>query len=167
MLKPKWARLLINLARVKRGGTLLDPFCGTGSILIEAYYLDLVPTGMDLDWKAIKKSKLNLFHYQIPAKINVGDATKLEEFYKPNSIDGIATDLPYGRSSTVAGREISKLYYDFLKSALKVLKPGAYLVMMRASEVHNRTPVGYERIGKGDIYAHRGLTRRAIILRKK
>lgn len=166
MLKPKMARLLVNLARVKRGGKLMDPFCGTGSILIEANYLDIKSVGMDLDWKAIQKSKINLKHYKIPAKVEVGDATKLEEKFKPNSIDGIATDLPYGRSSTLGGRKIAKLYYDFLSSSLKVLKKDGYLVMMKPSKVRNRIPKGFKKVGQGDFYAHSGLTRRVVILRK-
>ncbi len=33
-LHPKLARALVNLARVPMGGVLLDPFCGTGGILL-------------------------------------------------------------------------------------------------------------------------------------
>jgi len=165
MLKPKLARLLVNLARVKPHGKLFDPFCGTGSVLIEAYHLNLKPIGIDVDWKAIKKSEINLKHYKIPAKVKVGDATKLEEQFKPKSIDGIATDLPYGRSSTLAGRDINKLYYEFLNSALKVLKPKRYLVFMKPNKVNNRIPKGYKKIGHGDVYVHGGLTRRVVVLR--
>src|SRR6266508_1848825 len=35
-LHPRLARTLVNLSRVQDGGTLLDPFCGTGGILLEA-----------------------------------------------------------------------------------------------------------------------------------
>ena len=35
-LHPRYARALINLTGVKNGGTVLDPFCGTGGIVIEA-----------------------------------------------------------------------------------------------------------------------------------
>lgn len=36
MLPPKLARIMVNLTRVPEGGTLLDPFCGSGTILMEA-----------------------------------------------------------------------------------------------------------------------------------
>lgn len=35
-LHPKFARALVNLSRIKKGDKILDPFCGTGGILIEA-----------------------------------------------------------------------------------------------------------------------------------
>lgn len=167
MLKPKLARLLINLARIKEGGRLLDPFCGTGSILIEAHYLDLNPVGIDLDSRAIEKSNINLKAYNLSIKVDIGDATKLEDKYKADSFDGIVTDLPYGRSSTLGGKEIQSLYYNFLKSALKVLKKGHYLVFMKPSYITNKIPAGFKKVGQGDLYAHKGLTRRAVILKKK
>lgn len=36
MLPPKLARMMVNLAQVPQGGTLLDPFCGGGTIGMEA-----------------------------------------------------------------------------------------------------------------------------------
>ncbi|MCK4365573.1 MAG: DNA modification methylase, partial [Thermoplasmatales archaeon] len=35
-LHPKLARALVNLSSIKKDETLLDPFCGTGGILLEA-----------------------------------------------------------------------------------------------------------------------------------
>ncbi len=36
MLPPKLARMMVNLARINDGATILDPFCGNGTILMEA-----------------------------------------------------------------------------------------------------------------------------------
>jgi tRNA G10 N-methylase Trm11 len=36
MLPPKLARMMVNLARVPSQGTLFDPFCGGGTVLMEA-----------------------------------------------------------------------------------------------------------------------------------
>lgn len=36
MLPPKLARMMVNLASVENGQTLLDPFCGSGTVLMEA-----------------------------------------------------------------------------------------------------------------------------------
>lgn len=36
MLPPKLARMMVNLAQVPHGGTLIDPFCGGGTISMEA-----------------------------------------------------------------------------------------------------------------------------------
>ncbi|MGC8609676.1 MAG: TIGR01177 family methyltransferase, partial [Thermoplasmata archaeon] len=35
-MHPKYARFLVNSAHVREGETILDPFCGTGGVLIEA-----------------------------------------------------------------------------------------------------------------------------------
>ncbi|MDY6768561.1 MAG: hypothetical protein SVW02_00425, partial [Candidatus Nanohaloarchaea archaeon] len=35
-IHPRLARALVNLSQVERGGSVLDPFCGTGGILLEA-----------------------------------------------------------------------------------------------------------------------------------
>lgn len=36
MLPPKLARMMVNLGRIGDGETLLDPFCGSGTVLMEA-----------------------------------------------------------------------------------------------------------------------------------
>src|SRR5438445_4111101 len=46
-LHPKFARALVNLARVPMAGTVLDPFCGTGGVLLEAMQLGLRGVGLD------------------------------------------------------------------------------------------------------------------------
>src|SRR5207245_1715269 len=46
-LHPKFARALVNLARVPMAGTVLDPFCGTGGVLLEAAELGLRGVGID------------------------------------------------------------------------------------------------------------------------
>jgi tRNA (guanine10-N2)-dimethyltransferase len=40
---------MINLSQVKEGSLLLDPFCGTGTILIEPSYLKINSVGVDID----------------------------------------------------------------------------------------------------------------------
>ncbi len=36
MLPPKLARMMVNLAQIPKDGTVLDPFCGSGTVLMEA-----------------------------------------------------------------------------------------------------------------------------------
>ncbi len=48
---PKLSRALVNIAGVKEGETLLDPFAGTGSILLEASIVGALPVGVDISWK--------------------------------------------------------------------------------------------------------------------
>ncbi|MFQ6077015.1 MAG: DNA methyltransferase, partial [Candidatus Bathyarchaeia archaeon] len=47
-LMPKLARCMVNLARPRRGDSVLDPFCGTGSLLIEAGLMGMKALGSDI-----------------------------------------------------------------------------------------------------------------------
>ena len=44
---PKLSRALVNLSGVDLGEVFLDPFCGTGSLLLEAYELGAESLGAD------------------------------------------------------------------------------------------------------------------------
>jgi len=48
-LHPKLARALVNLSAIKKGETILDPFCGTGGILIEAGLIGARVIGSDIE----------------------------------------------------------------------------------------------------------------------
>ena len=47
-LHPKVARALVNLSEVEKNETLLDPFCGTGGILLEAGLIGANVIGNDI-----------------------------------------------------------------------------------------------------------------------
>ena len=61
MLPPKLAQIMLNLSGAKPADTILDPFCGSGTILTEAMlmgYQDLV--GSDVSSKAIEDTGKNI-----------------------------------------------------------------------------------------------------------
>ena len=61
MLPPKLAQILINLCGVlPEGARLLDPFCGTGVVLQEAYLMGYKPYGTDLSERMVEYSRKNL-----------------------------------------------------------------------------------------------------------
>jgi tRNA (guanine10-N2)-dimethyltransferase len=108
-MSPKLARAMVNLTGAKKGETLLDPFCGSGGILIEAGFAGLKLIGSDLDKIMIERAKINLKHYKLSAKLSIQDARKIKGSY-----DYIATDLPYGLSTKVD--DVKQLLFDFLKN---------------------------------------------------
>ena len=59
-MSPNLARCMANLARVNEGDVVLDPFCGTGGILIEAGLIGCKVIGCDIDWKMKKGTATNL-----------------------------------------------------------------------------------------------------------
>lgn len=60
MIPPKLAQIMVNLAQVKYGSTILDPFCGSGTILQEALLLGHNVLGGDASTTAVTGTKQNL-----------------------------------------------------------------------------------------------------------
>lgn len=143
MLPPKLAQIMINLAGLGSDSTILDPFCGSGTILTEAMlmgYRNLI--GLDISNKAIKDTKTNIVWTQsefkilnFKFKIFNADASQLSKHIAPNSIDAIVTE-PYlgpqrGKpdiNKTI--NELEKLYSDSLREFYKILKPSGRVVMV-------------------------------------
>jgi SAM-dependent methyltransferase len=74
MLPPKLAQMLINLAGVTRGSALYDPFCGTGTVLIEAGLLGYTVLGSDLDPRMVAAAEANLVSQSLAGETWVADA---------------------------------------------------------------------------------------------
>ena len=53
-------KILINLSKTKESQTLIDPFCGSGTILQEAMLNDINVIGLDVDKISVDQTKLNL-----------------------------------------------------------------------------------------------------------
>ena len=154
-LHPKLARAVVNLTRIKPKQTLLDPFVGTGGILIEAGLINCKLIGSDISKEMLKKCRLNLKIFKLKAKLIQEDATKIKI-----SVDAIATDPPYGKASPIKNKN---LYTDFLNNAYKILKPKQYLVIITPNiKVKSKFKI----IKTIDYYVHKSLTRKIIILRK-
>jgi DNA modification methylase len=54
---PQLAKSLLNLAQLKPGQTVLDPFCGSGTVLLEGYLNGLDAKGFELNPLALKISR--------------------------------------------------------------------------------------------------------------
>lgn len=97
-LAPRLARLLVNLTGAVRGMTLLDPFCGTGTILQEGLMMGLNVVGIDIDLSVAKAAEMNLQwvkrQFGAPGRVRVirGDARRLSDFLEEDSIDAVATE---------------------------------------------------------------------------
>jgi tRNA G10 N-methylase Trm11 len=60
MLPPKLAQIMLNLAKSGPDLTVLDPFCGTGVVLMEAALKHSKLEGSDINPKMIEYTKVNL-----------------------------------------------------------------------------------------------------------
>lgn len=127
-LHPKFARALVNLSKVKKGETLLDPFCGTGGILLEAGLIDAYPIGADIEKKMIDGCKKTLKYYDVKDfRLFQSDVGNIGNHIK--KMDAVVTDLPYGKATTTKGESLTSLYNRAFKNINKVLKKGKTAVI--------------------------------------
>jgi tRNA (guanine10-N2)-dimethyltransferase len=127
-LHPRIARALVNLSNVKKDDILLDPFCGTGGILLEAGLIGARIIGTDIEEKMISGCKKTLDYFNISNyKLFQSDIGNIDKYVK--DIDTIVTDLPYGRSATTKGEHMNLLYQRSFKMINKVLKKGSKAVI--------------------------------------
>jgi len=122
-LHPKLARALVNLSSIKKDETLLDPFCGTGGILVEAGLIGAKVIGSDIEEKMIEGCKKTLNFYNIKNyDLHVSDIGEIGK--EICQVDAIVTDLPYGKSTTTKGEKMDDLYKRTFKSMSNLLKDG-------------------------------------------
>jgi tRNA G10 N-methylase Trm11 len=134
---------MINLSRAKINNTILDPFCGSGTILTESLlmgYKDII--GSDISEKAINDTRKNIEwvkkNYGLGIKnyaLYNKDVLELSKFIKPNSIDAIITEPYLGPQRgkidiRKARKELEKLYSKSLVEFTKVLKLDGRVVMV-------------------------------------
>lgn len=91
-LTSRLARALVNLA-APPASTLIDPCCGTGSILLEACALGIPIHGADKSRQAVHMARANLAHFGYDAAVEVADICTLDR-----RAAALVTDLPYGRA---------------------------------------------------------------------
>jgi SAM-dependent methyltransferase len=95
-LRPTVASAMVRLAGGP-GGTLLDPCCGSGTILGAALKAGWVASGSDIDPGAVQAARRN-----VPgAKIAPGDVHRLE--YPDASVGACVSNLPFGNQHLVQG----------------------------------------------------------------
>lgn len=147
MLPPKVAKMMINLAQAGANALILDPFCGSGTILSEALalgYTNLI--GADFSDKAIGDTKNNLDWLakelqiaDLKLRIEKSDVKNLSASLTEKSIDAIITEPFLGKPmrgnekpETVKAiiSELKKLYLQAFVQFKKILKKSGKLVIV-------------------------------------
>lgn len=98
MLPPKLAMMMINLAaeKGKLPKKIWDPFCGTGTVLVEAQKMGITPIGSDIEDKMIEASEKNFQHFFPDQKIELFPADAMRSLPKKVSADGICAETYLG-----------------------------------------------------------------------
>jgi putative methyltransferase (TIGR01177 family) len=160
---PKLSRFLVNLSRVRRGEVFLDPFCGTGSLLIEAFEVGARPLGLDLASKMARGALRNRDKF---GEEWLGVVRADVKYMPVRRADGIATDIPYGRASSTAGSSSREILGVLLSRASEALEKDRRLVVMHPKTVEVGKRGEFELEEEHHLYIHRKLTRTISVLRR-
>ena len=126
-LKPSVAAALVMLAQITSTTTVLDPCCGSGTILIEAALQGASACGGDSNPTAVAAAQANVTAAGVAVPIFHWDATSLPQ--ASASIDRVITNLPWGRQVSVE-TALPVLYRRLCTQMRRVLAPAGRLVVL-------------------------------------
>lgn len=152
MLPPKLARMMLNLAQgawnlqpenqTGKTPTVYDPFCGSGTVLLEGRMLGLDVIGSDLDKDSVFGAQANLNWYSMnyrqdfQGKVFYSDATNVTEDMLGQKVDLIVTEPFLGKPSPIESqlpnifKGLEKLYWGTFRQWTKIVKDGGVIVMI-------------------------------------
>jgi len=178
MLPPKLAKMMINLSGAPLTAKLLDPFCGSGTVLTEALamgYKNLI--GSDASARAVADTQKNIQWLTEKLRIKnselrifATDVRKLSQELK-NNIDAIVTEPALGPALRGEPREqeikpialnLEKLYLAAFAEFEKIVKRGGRVVMVipewhlgakiiRINLDEKISTLGFKRLDAGDL----------------
>ncbi|HVO37201.1 MAG TPA: DNA methyltransferase [Candidatus Acidoferrum sp.] len=173
-IPPRLAKIMVNLSLCSQGKTLLDPFCGVGTILQEAMLTKAQVIGVDINPWCVEAAHANLEWLKNQYGLNEasyrilsGDARHLSDQIPKETVDCIVTEPDLGPAlrhvptEPYAHKIINKmepLFHEFLLQAQVMLRNSGRLVLVtpyirtrRGTFVSmniqdHATSVGFERV---------------------
>lgn len=147
MLPPKVARMMVNIAKnlfeSNSNPNIHDPFCGSGTILMEALMMDCDVSGSDLDVNSVRGSEDNLGwlidEYKLNKKIPpiyLLDAAQPLPTSTANKINAIVTEPFLGKPKPKEHelknifKGLYRTYLGAFKNWTKILRPGGIVVII-------------------------------------
>jgi tRNA G10 N-methylase Trm11 len=131
------AYALVRCAAVKSGDHVVDPFCGSGTLLLEALEMfgrGIKCKGMDVSKRSTDGARENALAEGCGSDVcefACTDARGLRRYLEDNSVDAMITNLPWG---VMTGHknvsDLQTMYEVFLRTSWYVLKDGARIVML-------------------------------------
>lgn len=130
---PRMSAILVNCLGLIEGSIFVDPFCGTGTLLIEALLRGYKVIGIDNDPELIISAKENIEwaknRYEIKANYDlIGENSQNAEFtanaccFEPYMGPFLRKPLSQEKAFSLI-KELTSLYSDVFKNLAKNLKP--------------------------------------------
>ena len=165
-IHPKYARAMVNLARVAPGGRIVDPFCGTGGILIESSLMGHASAGSDLDASMVAGTRRNLDFLGLSAQLARCDVGEFPSTLGP-PVDGVVTDPPYGKSTWTDGEVPAALVHRLYDACAAALDHGRRAVVcLHSADLLPKAGSGLTVESIYPLRVHRSLTRHIVVLRR-
>ena len=133
-LSSQLARALVNLV-IPQARSLVDPCCGTGSILLEAHLLGLQTYGADQNRRTAWMARQNLVHFGYDVVVDHVEIRDCQQ-----KADALVTDLPYGRLLKADESVIRSI----LEHGVKLAPLAVYVAGYNISDW--LTSVGYDQV---------------------
>jgi len=129
-LRPPVARALALLAGLCSGTVLLDPFCGAGTVVIEALLArgDVHGIGHDIDAGVVAMAQANAQRAGVTPHLRPADARSLS--LDAGSVDRVATNPPWGLGVQPRGDAM-----HLWREVRRVLRPGGRVAVIAPAAV--------------------------------
>ncbi len=174
MLPPKLAQIIVNLANPTIYSTVLDPFCGTGVVLQEAWLMGYSVYGTDINQRMIEYSKANIsdwlssrYNRNGDIIIEQGDATRHR--WDESREYAVAGETFLGKPlSTLPPKQVldkiinecDLIHKKFLINIGSQLKPGSRLCLAVPAW---KTRNGFLHLKTLDLLEELGYTRKSFV----
>ena len=137
-LKTNLAYVMLRLAGIKEGDLLVDPFCGSGTILLEALEVTSKKArvaGFDVSRRAATGAAENAVAEGYGPDIcsfHCCDARAIRKHVADEAADAVITNLPWGVQTghNQSVTDLQQTYEAVLRSCWYCLKPGGRVVML-------------------------------------
>lgn len=142
MIPPKLAMIMLNLSGARFGEKIIDPFCGSGTIVNEALLLGYSKVyGTDLSQKAVRDSLENFtwLKNRYPKlkdpKLQNLNVLNLSEQFSPATFQAVVTEPFLGpprgkRDFNAIKKELERLYTLAFQQFSQILKDNGRIVMV-------------------------------------
>ena len=160
ILTARFCRIMINLAEVCENESILDPFCGTGGILLEGEDMMINSFGLDVQRQMCRASKEN------GAK-NIVCCNSLLTPVRSNSIRAVVTDIPYGKSTyLLPNMTPDQLLFETVRSYGDIAN--RIVIMCRSVDLEKLFDIRFlSRCNIYYSYEHKSLTRCIMVFSSK
>lgn len=136
-IKTNLAYAMIRCANIHPGDLVVDPFVGSGTILLEAleyYQRKIKCIGMDVSKRSAKGARDNAiaegFNEDV-CSIHCCDARNFRKHLEEESVSAIVTNMPWGiMTGNKNVSDLQSMYEVFLRTAWYILKDRARIVML-------------------------------------